>query len=220
MDYEDRRFSKTSSIEQKLNAGKTDELLRSQKALQVFSMVMSYQETYEIKILSRNLLESITGFDDQFENVMFQMKIQIHPLGKDKMPLSMTLLLPKTFNNLRDLGLPEIKNAEMRFFLERILLKTKERNIIDFEIIRLSRIKLAIKSLVNGASIKRVYLKDKSSTEIEGKIIEMTSNDIDTSYELKEKGNYTLYIATGAKNTKFAEFFFKLELQSLNENKK
>ena len=220
MDFEERRFSRTSTMEQKLSAGKTDELNRSRNAISVFSMVMSYQDTYEIEFFSRNTLGFIIGFEEQFKNVMFQMKVQINPIIKDEMPLSMTSLLPKTFNNLRDLGLPQIKNTEMRFFRERILLKTKERNIIDFEITKPSRLRLALKSLVSDVGIKRVYIKDSSGTEIEGNIIEMTSDDIDTSYELKEKGSYTLYIAIGAKNGKFAEFFFKLEIQSLIENKR
>ena len=82
MDFEDRRFTRTSSIEQKLSSGQTDQLLRSQKALHVFSMVMSYKDSYDIRFLSRNVLGKISGYNDTLSHAMFQMRVHINPIGK------------------------------------------------------------------------------------------------------------------------------------------
>lgn len=213
IDFEDKRFSKTTSIEKKLNAGKTDELLRSQKALHLFSMVMSYQDNYDIQFISRNLLGDITGYDEQLKHVMFQMKVHVNPLGKEEQPLTMTSLLPKSFNNFRDLGIYGVKNDEIRYFREKLLLNTKERNSIDMEIVKPTKMRVFLKTLASEVSIKRVYLKDSSSNEISGNVIEQTFDDIDVSYDISKSGNYTLYISTGAKTKKYGEFFMKLEME-------
>jgi hypothetical protein len=220
MDYEDKRFSKSSSIEQKLLAGKTDELLRSQKALHVFSMVMSHKDSYTMEFLSRNLMGNITGFDGQMKFAMFQMQIKLMPLGKGQNPASMTTILPKTFNNLRDLGISGIKNNEMRYFRERVFLSTTERNSIDLEITEPSKIRYYLKSLIKGVSIKRAYLKNASGTEVQGYIVEKTFDDVDISYDLTTPGTYTLYVSIGAKKAKFGDFFWKLELQPKTTSQK
>lgn len=207
-------MTRSSSIEQKLSDGRSDELLRGQKGLHVFSMVMSYQDTYNIRFLSRNVMQAISGYDDQLKHVMFQIKAHISPIGKKNMPLSMTSLPPLSFNNLRDLGLADMKNDEMSYVRERVLLSSKDKNQISFSISKPSKLRLFLKSLVTGVSIKSVYITNDSGAKIDGKIVQKLFNEIDVSYTLQNSGNYILVIDTASKSKKFSDFFMKLEIET------
>ena len=213
MDFEDKKFSKTTSLEQKLNSGKTDELLRGQKGLHVFSMVMSYQDTYDVRFLSRNAIKDITGFDDQLKHVIFQMKVYISPIGKTSIPLTMTSLLPPSFDNLRDLGIVDNKNNELNYVRERLLFSTKDTNEVKFTISKPSKARLFLKSLITGVSIKAAYIKDSSGNKVTGNIVEKSFNELDIGYNLENSGSYTLTIVALSKKKKFADFFMKFEVE-------
>jgi len=122
-------------------------------------MVMAYQDSYDVKFLSRNVLNAVTGYNDTLKNVMFQMRVHVNPIGKE-IPLSMTSLIVPTFDNLRDLGIVGIKHNEMNFYRERILLANFDQNKITLTPPAGAKMRVYLKSLVNGVSIKDIYLLD------------------------------------------------------------
>ena len=219
IDFSDRRFTRSSTIEKKLNAGQTDQMLRSQKALHTFSMIISYKDTYNVQFLSRNMLQNVTGIDDKLKQVYFQMKVKISPLAKKEVPLSMSSLLPKSFNNLRDLGVLNLKYNNFIFVREKILLSTSEKNSVTLEISKPSKMRVFLKSNMNGVSLKSVKLTDSSGNQAQSTIVQNNFNEIDVGYAIKNSGMYTLTIETQAKKSKNAVFFMKVELDNESSRK-
>ena len=215
IDFDDRRFTRTSSLEQKLSTGQVDQLLRSQKALHVFSMVMSYQDTYNIKFLSRNTLGKITGYNDTLSHAMFQMRVHINPIGK-LIPLSMTSLLAPTFDNLRDLGIEGMKYYEMNYYRERVLLANFDQNKVTFSPQRFSQLRIYLKSLVKGVSIKSIEIYTQTGNKLKSTVVEKTFSEYDISFKFKSSEKYTLIIETRAKKKSFSDFFLKLEVEDNN----
>lgn len=219
IDFEDRRFTKDSSKEKKMSSGQTEQILRGQKGRRIYSMVMSANDQYNIQFLSRNVMDKITGFDEQLKHVMFQVKVQIIPVLTASNPLSMTSILPITFNNLRDMGIPEAKNYEMSFFREKIMLLSKQLNTVSFNLAKPSKVRLYLKSLVNGVGIQSVYIKNSSGQKMTGNILENKFTEFDFSHTLTDVGDYTLNILVNSKKFKSSEFFMKFEVKELMERK-
>jgi hypothetical protein len=217
IDFEDRRFTKDSSQERKMSAGQTDQILRGKKGRRTYSMVMSANDQYNIQFLSRNVMDKITGFDDQLKHVMFQVKVQIIPVLTTSNSLSMTSILPMTFNNLRDMGISEAKNYEMIFFREKIMLLAKQINTVSFNLAKPSKVRLYLKSLVSGVGIQSVYINNSSGQKMTGNIIENKFNEFDFSHTINDAGDYTLNILVNSKKLKSGEFFMKLEVKEVIE---
>lgn len=212
IDYDDRRYTKTSSMEKKMNQGKSYEIMRSKKALHMYSMVMAYKDTYNINFLSRNAMESIPEFEDQLKHVMFQIKVHILPVSIKYSTLSMTSVLLPTFNNLRDLGMDSIKNDELSYIREKVTLSTKKINKVTFTVTKPSTLRLYLKSLATGIGINSVTITDSSGSKSQGKIVENTFTEFDISYSLQNPGTYTINIKATAKKISSSNFFMKFEL--------
>ena len=219
IDFSDRRFTRSSTIEKKLTSGQTDQMLRSQKALHTFSMIISYKDVYNVQFLSRNMIQNVTGLEDKLKQVYFQIKVQINPISKKEVPLTMTSLLPKSYNNLRDLGVLNLKYNNFIFVREKILLKTTDKNSVTLNVQNPSKMRLFFKSNTNGASLKSVYLSDPSGNQIESTIVQKNFNEIDISFNIKSAANLTLTIEVQAKKLKNAVFFMKLELDNSSTRK-
>jgi hypothetical protein len=197
IDYQDRRFSKVTDVSKKLESGKTDELLREQKATHVFSAVLSNKDNFNIKFLSRNVMDNIESYQDQLKYVIFQMRIQLNAIVMSNPPLSMTSLLPATFNNFRDLGTHGTNFEDLRYYREHLLLESNE-NVINFEIIKPSIARLYLKSLNKNFAINSIGMKS-GDTRVKGNAIHRNFMLFDISYNLENSGNYTLTIKITSK---------------------
>ena len=125
----------------------------------------------------------------------------------------MTSLLISSFDNLRDLGIEGMKYYEMNYYRERVLLANYDQNSITLTPQKHSKLRVYLKSLVNGVSIKSINVLDSLGNSLKATIVEKTFGEYDVLFEFPNTEKYTLVFETRAKKKSFSDFFLKLEIE-------